>query len=1117
MIQNHLATIIICFILLSRVSLIAQSNDDSKLIMRAEVLFENCNYIEAIKVYQRSFEKKESGVALKGLVKSHFELANQYQFNGDGNNAQKHFGTALKYANQLVDLEKNNTDYRLLRGLMYQYNQQFENAKSDYEYVRLLDPKSGRVYYYLWTMESEEGIDKIEHSYVSQALELEPDLYEFHQELGSWYNSIGQTEEAIAKYERALEISPKNYKANFSLGQVYWALGDLVKMRYHFTESLKYFPDFGYAEMSLAGVELMEGNITEAIPLIKSALEDNPMTQGYLDMYIQNFPELSNYNFKRQDEIEDSPIDTNGYPRHYEDAIALAQVFKFSEAIDTFHQCYDSYSNYEGKQPTWETSILAWLTHCYQEVGDYAKGAQTAKKSLRLAVEHNLIVDQASIAANLSIIYYNWGDYKNAIQYARMSIQFLQTNNQEDKLYDAFTNIGNYYREWGVTDSAIYYDEKALVEANATGDLFKISLAKKELALSYSANNNVKKALEFIDDLKKIRKKLPEESQDAAFDLGTAQVYYESGDYSRALEHIEVAFEYYYNLQEIAPEHPNIIPFLETYIGILTHTDNTGLAYDNFLSMNDILFILTRKFFPAMNENGKLNYYRQIKERFESFNSFVINETNRPRWVFEKMYENQLLIKGLLFNNAQKNQNMIINSSDPLLQQQYKFLIENKNQLARSVTLTAEEKEARGLDIEGVQNEIDSLEVTLSQSGLLVHGENVYEEDLVNKVKGQLESNEAAVEIVRYRTYDFANGGAFTDQVNYLALILRGDRDSVDYVLLPHANALETKNYQAYVNSILYEVEDTQSYHAYWSPIQDKLKGIDKVYFAGDGVYHKININTLYDIKRKNYVIDQLDIRLVTSTRDIIQESPILPKRGRISLVGFPSFELGVGNNLGNDVDEISETVGTRAFTSIEYLEPLPGTFSEIKTIEEIFEDTKWETEVYTGRSALEENIKAIKDPTVLHIATHGYFEETQPLDNPLLYSGLFLSGASSNYKQGITEGEDGILTAYEAMNLDLTNTHMVVLSACETGMGHIENGDGVYGLQRAFLIAGAQSVIMSMWKVDDQATMELMVNFYRNLASAKDKHTAFREAQLRLRKTHPNPKYWGAFNIAGK
>jgi CHAT domain-containing protein len=142
-------------------------------------------------------------------------------------------------------------------------------------------------------------------------------------------------------------------------------------------------------------------------------------------------------------------------------------------------------------------------------------------------------------------------------------------------------------------------------------------------------------------------------------------------------------------------------------------------------------------------------------------------------------------------------------------------------------------------------------------------------------------------------------------------------------------------------------------------------------------------------------------------------------------------------------------------------------------------------------------------------------------MDNPLLRSGLILAGAGRTIKgestMDVTTNDNGILTAYEAMNLDLEGTDLVILSACETGLGDIKSGEGVYGLQRAFLVAGADALIMSLWKVDDAASQMLMTNFYINWIKLKDKQKAFKQAQLQLMMKYKEPYFWGAFVMMGK
>jgi CHAT domain-containing protein len=204
----------------------------------------------------------------------------------------------------------------------------------------------------------------------------------------------------------------------------------------------------------------------------------------------------------------------------------------------------------------------------------------------------------------------------------------------------------------------------------------------------------------------------------------------------------------------------------------------------------------------------------------------------------------------------------------------------------------------------------------------------------------------------------------------------------------------------------------------------------------------------------------------------------------------------------------------------------LPGTQVEINQIKAMTPNP----EIFMEDLATEKVLKQIISPMILHIATHGYFLEEEEgihstgesklyFPSPLLKAGLILAGAENFLQSGVPvndEGDDGILTAYEAMNLKLDDTELVVLSACETGLGVVKNGEGVYGLQRAFKMAGARNLIMSLWNVDDAATQELMSTFYAERLNTNDPHIAFRIAQQKIKQKYPHPFYWGAFVLVG-
>jgi len=307
-------------------------------------------------------------------------------------------------------------------------------------------------------------------------------------------------------------------------------------------------------------------------------------------------------------------------------------------------------------------------------------------------------------------------------------------------------------------------------------------------------------------------------------------------------------------------------------------------------------------------------------------------------------------------------------------------------------------------------------------------------------------------------------------------------------------------------------------------PVAAHLNGVSTLYFSPDGIFHKINLSTL----RKpdgSYLVDNLVLVQVTNLRHILERSPENAgmEPGVAALFGNPAFGNAAISGPGDAVDQnyrdvVEESGGYFKLT------PLPGSKREVEQIAQKLSAQKWQPVVFTGAQATEDTLKKCKNPKVLHIATHGYFLNAEKktdtpgfaspaaAQNPALRSMLFFTGAENTLNGHPADRNDGILTAFEAAVLPLDGTELVVLSACNTGLGKIQNGEGVYGLQRAFRIAGAKSLIMSLWEVEDKATELFMTHFYDNWTSGMSKTAAFRKAQQTLKAKYPQPFYWGSF-----
>jgi len=310
-------------------------------------------------------------------------------------------------------------------------------------------------------------------------------------------------------------------------------------------------------------------------------------------------------------------------------------------------------------------------------------------------------------------------------------------------------------------------------------------------------------------------------------------------------------------------------------------------------------------------------------------------------------------------------------------------------------------------------------------------------------------------------------------------------------------------------------------------PIREVLGKTQWLFVSPDGDLNLVPLGALLD-ERDHYLLDTYSFTYLTSGRDLLLGQTIdTPQEAGVAAVFFGNPDFGekkLGRRRFAQRESDAPVRGARAvdLTRVKFV-PLEGTAAEVDAIQKNIRGAQ----VFLGDKATEAEVKAVKHPRILHLATHGFFLPDKPsatnadedaaafrTDNPLVRAGLALAGAN-HLRSG---EEDGVLTAFEAAGLDLYGTKLVVLSACETGVGEARSGEGVYGLRRALAMAGAETTVMSLWQVDDVATRALMTGYYDRLAQGGGRAESMRQASLAI-KARPNyehPFYWASFIVSG-
>lgn len=532
--------------------------------------------------------------------------------------------------------------------------------------------------------------------------------------------------------------------------------------------------------------------------------------------------------------------------------------------------------------------------------------------------------------------------------------------------------------------------------------------------------------------------------------------------------------------------------------------NNVKVANSYFIKGLDHLVDQIHNYFPFLVEEEKIRFFNSAKDEFDIYYSFALNNREKITEIPGKMMDYQMTVKSTILNATTVWKSSIRNSGDINLIKKFADWQLMNEQLVEWKHLDILEQQRRGISTTELENQVYDLEKDLlsKASRFATQKNNEYN---YRDISNQLVEGEVAIDILRLRNYDF-EAEEFTNSSSYIALVLHPGTVP-EAIIIGDGKDFEERLIRQYRNSIKYKTEDKLSYIYFWKPLENTLNDKSIVYICLDGIYNQLSLNSLLEPVSGKFLIDIMEIHTYSNLRDILKVKKQNNNRFAL-LVGNPAFDLGL------------TSMDTESITRSEIM-PLPGTAEEIENLQFLLEDFDWEVEVYTESSATETNLRDALKPGLLHIATHGYFNQRRtkaiPL-NPYTQSGLMLTGASYSIssigEELHADKPDGLLTAAEAMTLNVDNTDLVVLSACETGLGEIVNGDGVYGLQRSFLMAGANSLMMSLWKIDDKSTQKLMDHFYERWLNGEEKYMAFKNAQLELRKEYSDPYYWAAFTL---
>ena len=772
----------------------------------------------------------------------------------------------------------------------------------------------------------------------------------------------------------------------------------------------------------------------------------------------------------------------------------------------------------------------AWI---YRDLNDRPKADESFRRTMlireKLFGENNAVVAQA--LNDYGLFYFGGGDYKNALALLNRALAIYEkVLPPKNRLIGVvLNNLGLVaWRSGDPAKAKANYLRALSIFEEADGSVSDgVGNISHNLGILYKEDSELKKAEEFYSKALAIFEKLYGEyhsgTSNALSSLGI--LYGSSGEYDRAEKYFVRAHSINEKLRGPFNHSTNLS--LRNLARVYAAKGDIDRAVDFQTRISDVEDRIMPLNLSIGSERQKIAYYGQL-QTFDRVITLSAVTAPKNELASELAVNTILRRKGRILDALAENVTALRNRFDKNDQALLDRLSDVNSRLS-SLILGGQkklsEKDFQG-QISSLENEREKTEEEISRvsAGFYQPSNPV----TIAAVQAALPKDAALIEFSVYRPYNWKTESDETGygEPRYIAYILRGsgklawkdlgaskpiDKAIKEFrIALRDAKRADVKKFSRAVDEKLMQ------------PIRAFLGDATHLLVAPDGQLNLIPFEALVD-EQNRYLVENYSVSYLSSGRDLLRKRNAAETNNKPLLISNPLFGVYDLSGVSSENDSNSRKENSKLSADSNrflksYFSPIAGTAQETSEIQTLFPEAL----NLTSDRATESELKHAVAPKILHIATHGFFlpdedesDNQSGSENPLLRSGLAFAGAN----QAKTGNDDGILTALEASGLNLWGTKLVVLSACDTGLGEVKNGEGVFGLRRAFTLAGTETLMMSLWAVSDFATRELMIDYYKNLKLGMGRGEALRRVQLKMLKkpNRQHPFYWASFIQSGE